>query len=111
MPGKPHPLQRARHGHGHTYDTTANVQAKDLIRLFARWKGPAYTEPVHIEIRCCYTRAHPTADVDNLAKTVLDAFNKFVIRDDKQVMSLHVYKGGGFVKDETHITMTAYEST
>lgn len=32
-------------------------------------------------------------DLDNLSKAVLDAMNKIVYEDDKQVTALHLYKG------------------
>lgn len=107
VPGKPHPLERARSGKGRHYDTPENIAAKEKIQLFARFREVEPVEcPVEVEIVCNYTRAHPTADVDNLAKTVLDAFNKYVFKDDKQVLALHVYKRGGQPADSTQITVT-----
>ena len=106
VPGKPHPLMRARSGNGRHYDPSENVGAKNKIQLFSRWSGPPTTAAVHIQIACHYMRATPTADVDNLAKTVLDALNNYVLKDDRQVISLHVYKRGSCVRDETLITVT-----
>jgi Holliday junction resolvase RusA-like endonuclease len=35
---------------------------------------------------------HPVGDVDNYAKTVLDACSGIIFHDDKQVISMHVQK-------------------
>jgi Holliday junction resolvase RusA-like endonuclease len=109
VPGVPHPLQRARVDRGRAHDTPANRAAKDRIRVFARWKVPPWNGSVEVEIRCHYTRRAPTADVDNLAKTVLDAFNGYVLKDDRQVMRLEVSKVGSMETNETWITVRTAE--
>ncbi len=106
IPGRPHPLQRARLGKYTTYDTDANRAAKDRIRWMTRWKQAPYTRPVSIYIHCSFTKGN-SGDVDNLAKTVLDAFNKVVIADDRLVMSLTVSKDVAAPKDETEVWMWA----
>lgn len=108
VPGRPHPLQRARGGQGHHYDTADNERAKEVVRRFARWPHEPYRGPVEVRIHCCYVRPHPTADVDNLAKTVLDAMNRYIIWDDSQVMLLTVSKIGGQPVDETVIHFTEW---
>jgi Holliday junction resolvase RusA-like endonuclease len=109
VPGVPHPLQRVRVDRGRAHDTPANRAAKDKIRVFTRWKPPPWSGPVEVSIRCHYTRKTPTADVDNLAKTVLDALNGFVLKDDRQVMHLDVMKAGSMDVNETWITVRTAE--
>lgn len=111
--GKPHPLQRARSDSraGHHYDTAENVVAKQKIQWTIRWSKPLLTGPLRVSIACGYKRARPTADVDNLAKTCLDACTRYVWVDDRQVMSLHVAKTGGLNKDFTHIIIETLEET
>jgi Holliday junction resolvase RusA-like endonuclease len=106
IPGRPHPLQRARHGQHGTYDTPANKAAKDRIRWMTRWKQAPYARPVSILIHCSFTKSN-SGDVDNLAKTVLDAFNKVVIADDRLVTWLCVSKNVAAPKDETEVWMWA----
>ncbi len=106
IPGRPHPLQRARLGQYTTYDTPANRAAKDRIRWMTRWKRVPYARPVSILIHCSFTKGN-SGDVDNLAKTVLDAFNKIVIADDRLVTWLCVSKNVAAPKDETEVWMWA----
>lgn len=107
VPYRPHPLQRARHGNGRTFDTPANEAAKTLILWHTRWKHQPYEGPVRITIECYFTNPKRSGDVDNLAKTVLDAFNEVVIQDDRQVWSLTVSKYVGQQQDATVIRMWA----
>jgi Holliday junction resolvase RusA-like endonuclease len=106
IPGRPHPLQRARHGQHGTYDTAVNRAAKDRILWMTRWKQTPYARPVSILIHCSFTKGG-SGDVDNLAKTVLDAFNKVVIADDRLVKWLCVSKNVAAPKDETEVWMWA----
>ena len=106
IPGRPHPLQRARLGKYSTYDTEANRAAKDRIQWMTRWKQAPYTRPVSIYIHCSFTKGN-SGDVDNLAKTVLDAFNKVVIADDRLVTWLCVSKNVSAPRDETEVWMWA----
>ena len=107
VPYRPHPLQRARHTINRTYDTPANAAAKQMILWHTRWKRQPYEGPVRITIACYFVNPARSGDVDNLAKTVLDAFNKVVIRDDRQVWSLTVSKHVGQQQDATVIRMWA----
>lgn len=110
IPGKPHPLQRARHTRsGHSYDTEANKAAKAKIAILARqeFKKPL-DGPVSVNIHFWIPRpkSHygkslkPTApdahtqkpDIDNLVKTVFDALNGIAWNDDAQVVSLSTEK-------------------
>jgi Holliday junction resolvase RusA-like endonuclease len=107
VPYRPHPLQRARHTINRTYDTPANAAAKQMILWHTRWKRQPYEGPVRMTIECYFVNPARSGDVDNLAKTVLDAFNKVVIRDDRQVWSLKVAKYVGQQQDATVIRMWA----
>ena len=58
IPGRPHPLQRARLGKYSTYDTEANRAAKDRIQWMTRWKQAPYVRPVSILIHCSFTKGN-----------------------------------------------------
>lgn len=105
VPGYPQPLVRHRSGQGNHFDPPENVAAKEKVQLFARWRGDPVTVPVIVLIACEYRRPNPTADVDNLAKLILDALNGYVYRDDRQVMTLVISKIGGRTDDRTRVTI------
>lgn len=105
VPGYPLPLERARHGERSTYDTEQNKAHKDKIVLFARYGGKPITEPVVVLIECDYARSTPTADVDNLAKMILDGIQPSILKNDTQVMTLCVSKRGGCKLDRTVIAI------
>lgn len=109
--GYPTPLARARHGNGKTYDPAGNVAAKDRIRWMVRAPKVPTREKLRVELTFMYTRANPTADIDNLCKMIFDAFNKYIWHDDSQVVELHASKAGSCTRDSTviHVSTIAEE--
>lgn len=105
VPGYPHPTIRARSkdGQAQHYDPPENVAAKERIQMFTRWRLPLLAGPLRVDIWFEYERPNPTADLDNLAKTVLDAYNNYVWADDRQIVDLVLHKRGGKPADRTYI--------
>lgn len=107
VPGYPHPTIRARSkgGQAQHYDPPENMAAKEKIQWATRWNKPLLAGQLVVEIWFVYARPNPTADLDNLAKTVLDAYNKYVWGDDRQIADLILHKRGGKDIDQTLITV------
>jgi len=105
VPGRPYPLRRPRVVNRRAYDPPENVAAKNKIQWYVRWRGVPYSGPVVIDITCSYTARTSTADVDNLAKTVLDALNRYALADDRQVQELRIRKQYLASVDETVVQM------
>lgn len=109
IPWKKHAKQRPRSGRGHTYTPTATKQAEKIVAdNFRAAVGPDYVptpNPIGVSITLRkdeldisvfnYTTDHAKAlngDIDNYAKTVLDALNGVAWVDDKQICRLFVVK-------------------
>lgn len=90
--GKPRPKERPRRGKsGVFYTPKATSEWEDHVAAAARacTRGRApLMDPCAVELifRC----ADPRSDIDNLAKSVLDAMNGIVYDDDSQVVRLHI---------------------
>lgn len=116
--GKPVPQQRPKfttvNGHGRAYDPAKSRNFKAEVAILAstaHGMRPPFPDDVEVNIVAwlpipqSWSKQkqhlaldgiiHPTTrgnDVDNLAKSVLDAMTGIVYKDDSQVTSLHVYK-------------------
>jgi Holliday junction resolvase RusA-like endonuclease len=92
VPGDPVPMPRPRIGQGRVYMPKRFVEARDvlqgsfLVDLARRHSPRRYEGPVRVDLWFSVLRA---GDLDNYAKTVLDALNDLVIKDDRQVVDLH----------------------
>lgn len=96
--GEPVPKQRVRvvNNHAYTPQKTKDAENKIAFRWVAKYKSKIIENPVCIEIVFAmkkpkakttkYVQKRP--DIDNLAKTVLDALNGIAYVDDKQVVKL-----------------------
>ena len=102
--GRPKAKRRPRLGRGRrAYTPMQTHLAEDAVRE-AYGNGPKFDGPVHVDVEF-----HPdhtqvtisndetwpsplTADVDNLAKLVLDSLNGTAWEDDRQVHSIHARK-------------------
>jgi len=104
---KPLPAPRPRFSKYGTYNKKEYTQYKQKIAWMYKTKGGSlYDGIVNIKIdfffmvpkswskkKKEYMREYlPKADVDNLAKAVLDALNGVAYKDDKQVQSLFARK-------------------
>jgi crossover junction endodeoxyribonuclease RusA len=108
IPWKPHAKQRPRSGRGHTYTPKATKDAEQAIRdafLAVHPDRPPEDGPItvwidmtndYLEIQVLPTtpwiHRKLRGDVDNYAKTVLDALNGIAWVDDKQIRALTVRK-------------------
>jgi Holliday junction resolvase RusA-like endonuclease len=107
VPGKPKPKERPRMGRGgHFYTPRATKEAEAAIA--GAWKGMGgvlLDGPVEVILTFdpdgTYIEVEPyevrpskiAADLDNLAKLVLDALNGVAYTDDKHIHRLVVRKG------------------
>jgi Holliday junction resolvase RusA-like endonuclease len=102
---------------GHVYTPSEYTKKEAEIRLFIAMGGPpVFFGPVSLCIEFYFSkpksapkkRRYPTVkpDIDNLLKTVLDAMNGLVFKDDKQVVDCRVSKHYGQVPK---IRIEAYE--
>ncbi len=106
IPGRPVPKDRPRVVRGNTYTPAATVAAEHRIALLARAAGARPIEcPVAVRAEFVFKDGRARADIDNLAKLVLDALNGVAFKDDRQVVSLEatIYRGQ---KDLSVVTIT-----
>ncbi len=75
------------------YPNVKMIESRVEIEITAHFKIPKNTSKANAE-KMLNGEISPTKkpDIDNIAKVVLDALNKFVIRDDNQVSKLIVTK-------------------
>lgn len=108
LPWKPHAKQRPRSGRGHTYTPTATKNAEAALVAAFRELMPDHSPidgPILVELNMTDTEVvvdiRPTGewanrklrgDVDNYAKTILDALNGVAFGDDSQIRALLVRK-------------------
>lgn len=93
IPGRPIAWQRAGSNGRVRYTPTRVAQAQDEIRWLTIAALPGgwdpTPDPVRLDLRFAMPNDH-TADVDNLAKLVMDALNHVLYVDDRQVVQLMV---------------------
>lgn len=101
LKGKPKALERARLSGRKLYDPTKKEKEsfrKCLRRIMAECnvlEVPVYRKGAKLEVELVFhlpARAGKSADIDNLAKFVLDACNGLVYYDDIQVYKLTASK-------------------
>ncbi len=87
-----HSKQRARFGRGRAYTPAETRSWEELLawRFIERHGRPQLTGPVRIELHFAGVQANQ--DIDNLAKSCLDALNGVAFKDDRQVVELIVRK-------------------
>lgn len=115
IPGKPVPCPRPRVGKHGTYypdnykawHETASVLMRDAA--VRQNGGRLYEGPVRVT--CRFYGAHKGADLDNLVKSVFDAANGMVFRDDRQVVELGAVKCGVPDGETAHTEVTIEELT
>lgn len=92
--GKPTPKGRPRvMPNGHTFTPEKTRAFEELVSWTAKIAmggQPPLEGPVFISL--AFFGSHANADVDNLAKAVLDAMNGIVYKDDKQISRLTATK-------------------
>jgi len=90
--GNPIPKARSRVVNGHSYTPGATRAAEARITHAARQAGARpRSDPVSVTMRFFRGDAR-RCDLDNLAKTVLDALNRVAFLDDSQVVQVYAWK-------------------
>lgn len=92
VPGHPVPKGRPRIGRGHTYTPKRTHDYEQLVMveaLKARVRPIAGNLCMVIEF---YLSRPDCCDIDNLAKSILDALNGTAYKDDRQVITLVLHK-------------------
>lgn len=108
IPGDPVPKARPRVAGRRAYTPARTQAAEDRIRYAwnlaaERWQPMAgATYGCEIEFRCATRRR---VDIDNLAKTVLDALNGLAWIDDAQVAELRATKRHDRTNPGTSVTV------
>lgn len=85
------PKGRPRSGNGRVYTPARTKDFEDYCRFYMnqQHKGPLLEGPLNVAI-ICY--GNPRGDVDNLAKSLMDAAAGAVYINDSQVMDLWIRK-------------------
>ncbi len=91
--GKPVPKGRPRVVNGHAYTPTRTKDWERKVSIVAKSimldKQPLDTA---LRVELAFSGARANADMDNLAKAVLDAGNGVLWRDDHQIIDLHIMR-------------------
>lgn len=92
IPGKPVPKGRPRFGHGRAYTPQRTLDWENVVAWTAR---VACKEPLEgkLFVTLGFHGANGNADVDNLAKAVLDGLQGICFANDRQVVHLEAYRG------------------
>ena len=116
VPGPPQPKERARKGKGRRWYTPertrryeAAVQEAAQHHVFLRhglnWRTDC---TYHVELTAYFPDAR-ARDLDNVCKSVLDACNEVLWRDDKQVVRVVLERGLDRENPRTEVTIEAKE--
>ena len=108
VPGQPIPKARARIGGGHGYTPDRTKGHEESIIVAAReagYRGEPDAESTFNVTIAFHRKGKARADIDNLAKTVLDALNKVVWKDDNQINVLTLGKRINMKNPQTIITI------
>ena len=93
--GKPVAKARPRVGKHGTYTPANTREWEELVAWSAKAKMGA-TEPMQerLRVHLVFFGASKISDLDNLAKSVLDAMNGLVYKDDSQIDRLVIERSG-----------------
>ncbi len=88
LPIAAHTKQRPRFGRGRAYTPAETRGWEELLawRFIEQHGRPRLTCPVRVELY--FGGVQPNQDIDNLAKSCLDALNGIAFEDDRQVVEL-----------------------
>lgn len=133
VPGKPRSWQRTGGAGGRRFTRPETRNHKRLIAQVAAWsvRVPLLTGPLSLEVVAVFARPQKrpdavsedvwvtgercwrpgTEDADNIAKMVMDALNRIVWEDDRQVVSLTVRKLYAAQGEEPCTAITITETT
>lgn len=104
VPGRPVPKERARvRKDGHRYTPRRTAEYEELVGWYCRQAmgtHPPLDGPVMVCICLHYRTDAPLADVDNVAKAILDGMEGVAYRSDRQVSGLMVFRRARTVRNE-----------
>lgn len=105
LPIAAHTKQRPRFSRGRAYTPAATRNWETLLawRFIEQHGRPKLTCPVRVELY--FGGVQPNQDIDNLAKSCLDAMNGIAFDDDRQVVELVARKASDRTR-QTVITIT-----
>lgn len=109
--GPPVGKERPRLGRGRrTYTPARTLVYERAVRLSAIAAGARRLDgPVAVAMRIHLPDAR-ARDVDNIAKSILDALNGVAYADDSQVCDLHATKAIDRARPRVEVTVTAIET-
>jgi len=92
LPIAAHTKQRPRFGRGRAYTPAGTRNWEELLawRFIERHGRPKLSCPLRVEL--FFGGVQANQDIDNLAKSCLDALNRMASKDDRQVVELVVRK-------------------
>ncbi len=90
--GRPKPQKRPRVYHRKAVDPSADEKQAFLLLAWGFKPDFLYKGPVYIKLEFGYRMMARSADIDNLAKFVMDALNGTFYHDDCQIVVLRVAK-------------------
>lgn len=105
LPVAAHTKQRPRFGRGRAYTPAETRGWEELLawRFIEQHGRPKLSCPVRVELY--FGGVQSNQDIDNLAKSCLDALNGIAFKDDRQVVELVARKASGRAP-RTAITVT-----
>ena len=105
LPIAAHTKQRPRFGRGRAYTPAGTRNWEELLawRFIERHGRPKLTSPLRVEL--FFGGVQANQDIDNLAKSCLDALNGIAFEDDCQVVEL-VARKASHRSPQTVITIT-----
>lgn len=104
VPGRPVSKARPRVGRHGTYTpqtTKAYAEQVGWLATAARPKDWPLDAKYGVDI--VIFGAHASADGDNIEKNILDAMNKVIFNDDRQVVEMHWAKKPGEARAEVRV--------
>lgn len=92
LPVAAHTKRRPRFGRGRAYRPAGTRSWEELLawRFIERYGRPLLAGAIRIELH--FDGVQANQDIDNLAKSCLDALNRVAFKDDRQVVELVVRK-------------------
>jgi Holliday junction resolvase RusA-like endonuclease len=105
LPVAAHTKQRTRFGRGRAFTPAETRGWEEMLawRFIEQHGRPRLTCPVRVEL--FFGGVQSNQDIDNLAKSCLDALNGIAFEDDRQVVELVARKASGRTP-QTAITIT-----
>lgn len=97
VPGRPIPKGRPRSGQGTTYTPKRTTEAEHTVAGYAmaarvNARVGVFNEPLGVRLVFVIPDRRSLADIDNLAKLILDACNNVLWTDDQLIVHLDIHR-------------------